>query len=96
MMDRQIFVLIFLMILIPLNRLAFAIESIGTIGQPLPEQHATSFKDGIHLWNWQTGESIGTMVRLNSPTKRARAFSPDGRHFLIVSKQPDVELWHVE
>ena len=57
---------------------------------------ATSFKDGIHLWNWQTGESIGTMVRINSPTKRAIAFSPDGRHLLIVSRHPDIELWNVE
>lgn len=57
---------------------------------------ATSFKDGIHLWNWQTGEAIGTMVRINSAPKRAIAFSPDGHHLLIVSRQPDVELWNVE
>ncbi len=57
---------------------------------------ATSFKDGIHLWNWQTGELIGTMVRINFASKRAMTFSPDGRHLLIVSRQPDVELWNIE
>ncbi len=57
---------------------------------------ATSFKDGIHLWNWQTGELTGTMVRIHSAPKRAMTFSPDGRHLLIVSRQPDVELWNVE
>ncbi len=190
MLHRQILVLIFFMTLISLNGLAFAIEPIGTIGQPLPEQHAflsndtilrvvpthiqvvdlptgavidefgertdysdvvfsptashlailnhsgdprattvniwdvnareqimvqkfgnrvslvafsptdsvfaTSFKDGIHLWNWRTGESIETLVRINSPPKRAMVFSPDGRHLVIVSRQPDVELWNVE
>ncbi len=63
---------------------------------PMDPVFATSFKDGIHLWNWQTGESIGTMVRINSPPKRTIVFSPDGRHLMIVSRQPDVELWNVE
>ena len=35
---------------------------------PTDPVFATSFKDGIHLWNWQTGAFIGTMARVNSPS----------------------------
>ena len=63
---------------------------------PTAPVFATSFKDAIYLWNWQTGKSIGTIVRINSPIKRAIAFSTDGHHLMIVSRQPAVELWNVE
>ena len=63
---------------------------------PTDSVFATSFKDGIHLWNWQTGEFIGTMARVNFPSTRAIVFSTDGRHLLIVSRHSNVELWNVK
>ena len=63
---------------------------------PTDPVFATSFKDGIHLWNWQTGAFIGTMERINFPSKQAIVFSTDGHHLLIVAKHSSVELWNVK
>ncbi len=63
---------------------------------PTDPVFATSFKDGIHLWNWQTGAFIGTMARVNFPSKRAIVFSTDGRHLLIPARHSTVELWNVK
>ena len=63
---------------------------------PTDPVFATSFKDGIHLWNWQTGAFIGTMVRVNFPSKRAIVFTNDGRHLLIAARHSTVELWNVK
>ena len=72
------------------NRVGYAAFS------PTDSVFATSFKDGIHLWNWQTGAFIGTMERINFPSKRAIVFSTDGHHLLIVAKHSSVELWNVK
>ena len=63
---------------------------------PTDSVFATSFKDGIHLWNWQAGAFIGTMERINFPSKQAIVFSTDGHHLLIVAKHSSVELWNVK
>ena len=63
---------------------------------PTDPVFATSFKDGIHLWNWETGEFIGTMERINFPSKRAIVFSTDGRHLLIAARHSTVELWNAK
>ena len=63
---------------------------------PTDPVFATSFKDGIDLWNWQTGAFIGTMERINFPSKRALVFSVDGRHLMVVSRHSSVELWNVK
>ncbi len=67
--------------------------------QPL---FAASFNDEIHLWNWQTGESVGKMSSERGPGVRfnrrdhAMVFSPDGRYLIVASERPDIELWNVE
>lgn len=69
-------------------------------------------KDGFHLWNWQTGQLIGTMrgerrpkefcyIRENGKTcgggsQDTLAFTPDGKHIIVASRRPDIELWNVE
>ena len=63
---------------------------------PTDSVFATSFKDGIHLWNWQTGAFIGTMERINFPSKQAIVFSANGHYLLIVSRHSSVELWNVK
>ena len=63
---------------------------------PTDPVFATSFKDGIHLWDWETGEFIGTMARVNFPSNRAIVFSPDGRHLLTPARHSTVELWNVK
>ena len=70
---------------------------------------ATSFDNEIHLWNWKTGKSVGTMAGGRRPSRRcdqftcassprdnALVFTPDGRHLMVGSQRPDVELWNVE
>ena len=57
---------------------------------------ATYSKGEVHLWNWQTGELIGTMTRVDALPIRAIVFRADGHHLMIVSARPDVELWNVE
>ena len=38
---------------------------------------------------------IGTIARINPPPTRAIVFSADGRHLMVVSAVPGVELWNV-
>ncbi|MYI93846.1 T9SS type A sorting domain-containing protein [Candidatus Poribacteria bacterium] len=48
----------------------------------------------IHLWNWQTGQHIDTtIVNLYG---NAFAFAPDGKHLVVASKEPYIEVWNVE
>ncbi len=56
---------------------------------------ATYLAREIHLWNWQTGKSIGKMARVNFPPYKAMAFSPDSR-YLIVASAHYIEVWNVE
>ena len=80
---------------------------------------ATTYNNEIHLWNWQTGELVGTMAgnrRKREPcyvvkelngngiakycsrpeTNDDMVFTPDGKHLIVASKRPDIELWDVE
>ncbi len=70
---------------------------------------ATAFGGEIHLWNWQTGKSIGGMVGERNPWLRldrntcssfppgnVLVFTPDGRHLMAVSQRSHVEIWNVE
>ena len=63
---------------------------------PTDSVFVTYSKGEVHLWNWQTGELIGTMTRVDALPIRAIVFSADGHHLMIVSARPDVELWNVE
>ena len=48
----------------------------------------------IHLWNWQTGQHIDTsIVNLYG---NAFAFTPDGKHLIVASKEPHIEVWNVD
>lgn len=48
----------------------------------------------IHLWNWQTGEHVGSTIdNLNG---HAVAFAPDGEHFILASTEPDIGVWRVD
>ncbi len=62
---------------------------------PVQPIFATYLPFEIHLWNWKTGKSVAKIPRENYPAFRAMAFSPDGRHLFIASKQ-SIELWNVE
>ena len=62
---------------------------------PMDPVLAAYLKGEISLWNWQTGEFIGTIARINPPPTRAIVFSADGRHLMVVSAVPGVELWNV-
>ena len=57
---------------------------------------AIYFKADIDLWNWQTGEHIATITRADFPALDAIVFSADGRHLIVASVRPDIELWDVE
>ena len=57
---------------------------------------AIYFKADIDLWNWQTGEHIATITRADLPALDAIVFSADGRHLIVASARPDIELWDVE
>ena len=72
------------------NRVRFAAFS------PTDSVLATYSKGEVHLWNWQTGELIATMTRVDALPIRAIVFSADGHHLMIASVRPDVELWNVE
>lgn len=63
---------------------------------PTDSVFATYSKGEVHLWNWQTGELIGPITRVDALPIRAIVFSADGHHLMIVSARPDVELWNVE
>ena len=63
---------------------------------PTDSVFATYSKGEVHLWNWQAGELIGTITRVDALPIRAIVFSADGHHLMIVSARPDVELWNVE
>ena len=55
---------------------------------------ATLIDRQIHLWNWLTGEHVGSTIdNLNG---HAVAFAPDGEHFILASTEPDIGVWHVD
>ena len=56
---------------------------------------ATYLPDEIHLWNWENGESIGKMERVNFPSFVSMKFTRDGKHLIIASRH-DIELWNIE
>ncbi len=48
----------------------------------------------IYLWNWQTGEQVGSITgNLDDNTV---TFTPDGRHLIAVSNQVNTNMWDVE
>ena len=65
-----------------------------------------------HLWNWKTGEFLGTMMgerrksEFCSYTENGRicggeyenemVFTPDGTYFMNGSRRPDIEVWNIE
>lgn len=69
-------------------------------------------KNQIHLWNWQTGESLGMMLGERRPTEPCykfedgmicggrsqgeSVFTSDGKHLIVGSNRPDIELWDVD
>ncbi|MDE0635038.1 MAG: T9SS type A sorting domain-containing protein [Candidatus Poribacteria bacterium] len=55
---------------------------------------AISVDDEIHLWNWHTGELVGTME--GERRHQDVVYSTDGKLLLVASKRPDIELWNVE
>ena len=82
---------------------------------------ATFIDDKIYLWNWQTGQLVGTMVGerrqlkdcyyvehqhdngkstteycTNSTSAHDAVFTADGKHLIVASKRPDIEVWNVE
>ena len=48
----------------------------------------------IHLWNWQSGELVASMI--GNIYGNAVAFAPDGKHLIIASTEPHIEVWNVE
>ena len=40
---------------------------------PKEAQFATSYNDEIHLWNWRTGEHVGTMAGVRRPSKQCHS-----------------------
>lgn len=56
---------------------------------------ATYLPDEIHLWNWENGESIGKMERVNFPHLVSMEFTRDGEHLFIASRH-DIEVWDIE
>ncbi len=71
---------------------------------------AIGFDDKIHLWNWQTGEWLGTMTGERRPSKQCHShasggatcaehtlvFTPNADYLIVTSARLDVELWNVE
>lgn len=56
---------------------------------------ATYSPDEIHLWNWENGESIGKMERVNFPSFVSMKFTRDGKHLIIASRY-EIEIWNIE
>ena len=48
----------------------------------------------IHIWNWQSGELVASMI--GNLYGNAIAFAPDGRHLIAASTEPHIEVWNVE
>jgi WD40 repeat protein len=90
----------------------------NAVFSPTHPLFAAIYKNEIYLWNWQTGELVGTMAgnrrkrescyvvkELNgngiskycsgSETDDDMVFTPDGKHLIVASKRPDIELWNV-
>ena len=86
--------------------------SINAAFSPIAPLLAISAKSGFHLWNWQTGELIGTMIGERRPKEFCYirengrtcggsyqdewVFTPNGKHLVVSSRRPDIELWNVE
>ena len=96
--------LILIILCIPFT--SFAIESIGTIGQPYPEQHAFLSDDAllravpthIQIVQPRTGEVIGEFG--NRSTSSDVVFSPTAEHLAILNYSADsetttVHVWDV-
>ena len=56
---------------------------------------AILFRKEINVINWQTGQSIGKLMRENFPSYQAMAFSLDSRYLYIASAYY-VEAWNLE
>ncbi len=79
---------------------------------PIEPLFAAVSDTSIELWNWQTGEHIGSMKGARRPLKscyvRANGrtchgtdqivteFTPDGKYLIVASHRPDIELWNIE
>lgn len=79
---------------------------------PIAPLFATVSDRNIELWNWQTGEHIGSMkgarrflkdcyVRENGRTchgteQIVSEFTPDGMSLIVASHRPDIEVWNIE
>ena len=73
---------------------------------------ATTKEDQVSLWNWQTGEIVGTMTgdrhplefcyyRENGRTcggsfRNESVFTPDGKYLIISARRPVIKVWNVE
>lgn len=82
------------------------------IFSPVTPLFATVSNNEIHLWNWQTGNFIDTMVGERRPLESCYVrqngktcggsrqitptFTPDGKHLIVASARPDIEIWNVE
>ncbi len=55
---------------------------------------ATLMNRQIHIWNWQSGEHIGSMS--GNLYIKTVSFAPDGKHLIAASTQPHIEVWNVE
>ena len=92
-----------------------------TAFSPTQSLLATFIDDKIYLWNWQTGQLVGTMVGerrqlkdcyyvehqrdngksttehcTSSTSAHDAVFTADGKHLIVASKRPDIEVWNVE
>ena len=79
---------------------------------PIDPLFVTVSNHSIELWNWQTGEHIGSMIGVRRPLKScyvrenaitchgtdqiATEFTPDGKYLIVASNRPDIELWNIE
>lgn len=79
---------------------------------PIAPLFATVSNRNIELWNWQTGEHIGSLkgarrqlkscyIRVNGSTcgggpEINSEFTPDGKYLIVTRRHPDIELWNIE
>ncbi len=79
---------------------------------PIDPLLATVSNRSMELWNWQTGEHIGSMIGERRPIRFCYVrengrtchgtdeiiaeFTPDGKYLIVASHRPDIELWNIE
>ena len=84
-------------------------DAVFSLTAPLLVSYANN---EIHLWNWETGESLGKMIGERRPKEfcyirengrtcggasgSSSVFTSDGKHLIVASMRPDIELWNVE